>query len=53
MEEMFHAVVACGVEGKVTDYRSDTEHIGMDHKAYYERHRPAKNSFSRKAGAET
>ena len=53
MEEMFHAVVACGVEGKVTDYRSDVGHIGADHKACCDRHEPAKRGFLGKTGTET
>lgn len=43
---MFHAVVACGVEGKVTDYRSDAEHIGTDHKTNYDIHKPAIKKLS-------
>lgn len=50
---MFHAVVECGVEGKVTDHGSDAEHIGTDHEADYDGHRPAKSGFPGKAGAET
>lgn len=52
-EEMLHAVVECGVEGKVTDHESDAEHIGTDHKTGYDSHKPAKSSFSGKAGTET
>ena len=52
-EEMSHAVVGCGVKGKVTSRASDAEHIGTNHKAGYDSHKSAKSSFPGKAGTET
>ena len=52
-EEMFHVVVERRVQGKVTDHRSDAEHIRTDHKADYNSHEPAKSGFPGKAGTET
>lgn len=52
-EEMSHAVVGCGVKGKITNRTSATEHIGMNYKAGYNSHKSAKSSFPGKAGMET
>lgn len=50
---MIHAVVECGLEGKAANHRSDAEHIGTDHKADYDSHKPAKRDFPGKTGTET
>lgn len=50
---MHHAVVECWIQEEVTDHRSAPEHVGTDHEADYDSHKPAKSGFFGETGTET